>query len=85
MEGARCSYTYQITDMPLLSTLYEPLSKQLISVLGAMHHRIPVILVPAVAVVWLYPDVRDSQKLTTLWHPCTILPLAFAEVSKVVQ
>jgi len=34
VEGARCSFTYQITDMPLLSTLYEPLSKQLISVLG---------------------------------------------------
>src|SRR5215510_10496846 len=33
VEGARCSFTYQITDMPLLSTLYEPLSKQLISVL----------------------------------------------------
>src|SRR5207253_8091423 len=34
VEGARCSFTYQSTDMPLLSTLYEPLSKQLISVLG---------------------------------------------------
>ena len=34
MEGARCFFTYQTTDMPLLSTLYEPLSKQLISVLG---------------------------------------------------
>ncbi len=34
VEEARCSFTYQITDMPLLSTLYEPLSKQLISVLG---------------------------------------------------
>ena len=26
VEGARCSFTYQITGMPLLSTLYEPLS-----------------------------------------------------------
>ena len=34
VEGARCFFTYQTTDMPLLSTLYEPLSKQLISVLG---------------------------------------------------
>jgi hypothetical protein len=29
------SSTYQSTDNPLLSTLYEPLSKHLISVLGA--------------------------------------------------
>jgi len=34
VEGARCSCTSQITDLPLLSTRYEPLSKQLISVLG---------------------------------------------------
>src|SRR5712691_7472683 len=33
VEGSRCSCTYQSTDMPLLSTPYEPLSKQLISVL----------------------------------------------------
>jgi len=35
-------FTYQTTDIPLLSTLYEPLSKQLISVLGylaGMHER----------------------------------------------
>ena len=31
--GSRCSSTYQSTDRPLLSTLYEPLSKHLISVL----------------------------------------------------
>ena len=36
MAGARDSFTYQSTDMPLLSTFYEPLSKQLISVLGAL-------------------------------------------------
>jgi hypothetical protein len=34
VAGARDSFTYQITDMPLLSTFYEPLSQQLISVLG---------------------------------------------------
>ena len=38
VEGARCFFTYQTTDMPLLSTLYEPLSKQLISVLGNLAH-----------------------------------------------
>ncbi len=32
-EGARYFFTYQNTDLPLLSTLYTPLSKQLISVL----------------------------------------------------
>ena len=32
-KGHWCFFTYQTTDMPLLSTLYEPLSKQLISVL----------------------------------------------------
>ena len=36
VEGARGFFTYQTTDMPLLSTLYEPLSKQLISVLGGL-------------------------------------------------
>jgi hypothetical protein len=30
------SSTYQSTDNPLLSTLYEPLSKHLISVLGGL-------------------------------------------------
>src|SRR5206468_7573482 len=39
VEGAQCSFTYQITDMPLLSTLSEPLSKQLISVLGSASCR----------------------------------------------
>src|SRR5262249_60313373 len=34
MEGSRCSLPYQSPGLPLLSTLYEPLSKQLISVLG---------------------------------------------------
>jgi len=39
VAGARDSFTSQITDMPLLSTFYEPLSKQLISVLGPHGHR----------------------------------------------
>ena len=33
MEWEQDSVIYQITDLPLLLTLYEPLSKQLISVL----------------------------------------------------
>ena len=36
MAGARDAFPYQITDMPLLSTFYEPLSQQLISVLDAL-------------------------------------------------
>jgi hypothetical protein len=42
VAGARDSFTYQITDMPLLSTFYAPLSKQLISVLAVavLHERI---------------------------------------------
>src|SRR5262249_8545602 len=39
VEGARCSCTSQITDLPLLSTRYEPLSKQLISVLVSTSER----------------------------------------------
>jgi hypothetical protein len=35
VADAQCSATYQITPRPLLSTLSAPLSKQLISVLGA--------------------------------------------------
>ena len=34
MAGSRCSFTYQSTHQPFLRPLYEPLSKQLISVLG---------------------------------------------------
>ena len=34
-EGRVLSFTYQSTDSPLLSTLYKPLRKHLISVLGA--------------------------------------------------
>jgi len=45
----------------------------------------PVMLAPDVAVVWLHPDVTDAQTLTALLHPCMILPLAFDNVSKVVQ
>jgi hypothetical protein len=45
----------------------------------------PVMLAPAVVVVWLHPDVTDAQELTPLLHPSTILPLAFNTVSKVVQ
>jgi hypothetical protein len=33
------SSTYQSTDNPLLSTLYEPLSKHLITVLGHIRFR----------------------------------------------
>jgi hypothetical protein len=34
VEGAQDSSIYQNTNRPILSTLYEPLSQQLISVLG---------------------------------------------------
>jgi hypothetical protein len=34
VAGSRCSSPYQNTDHPILATLYEPLPKQLISVLG---------------------------------------------------
>jgi hypothetical protein len=34
VRGSRCSSTYPITHIPSLSTLYDPLPKQLISVLG---------------------------------------------------
>jgi hypothetical protein len=36
VEGAQESSIYQSTNLPILSTLYEPLSKQLISVLVGM-------------------------------------------------
>ena len=45
-------FTYQTTDMPLLSTLYEPLSKQLISVLGGLAQRGAGGAVPAYRGVW---------------------------------
>jgi hypothetical protein len=34
VEGSRGSSTYHSTNLLILSTLYEPLSKQLVSVLG---------------------------------------------------
>src|SRR5262249_21646494 len=40
VAGARDSFTYQSTDMPLLSTFYEPLSKQLISVLAGLPYPV---------------------------------------------
>ena len=36
MEGLQPTFAYQITALLLLSTLYEPLRKQLISVLGVV-------------------------------------------------
>src|SRR5262249_50924710 len=37
MEGVQDSSIYQSTNLPILSTLYEPLSKQLINVLAEVH------------------------------------------------
>src|SRR5262249_19835345 len=36
VEGLQDASTYQSTNLPILSTLYQPLSKQLISVLGVL-------------------------------------------------
>ncbi len=42
VEGTVLSSTYQSTESPLLSTLYEPLPQHLISVLGMNQPTLPV-------------------------------------------
>src|SRR5262245_35108227 len=41
----------------------------------------PVMLAPAVVVVWLHPDVTDAQELTPLLHPYYLDNVTFHEWS----
>jgi hypothetical protein len=59
------SSTYQSTDNPLLSTLYEPLSKHLITVLG-LASALGAVYVPERA------EERAGRIFTVLYTPATV-------------